>query len=323
MRAAHGILVAALLASGAAGLQVVWSPNVLLHRCAIEHPECPERVSGVREHLLAAKPALQWQELGEDSEALATTLRVAEEVHWDEYLAEVRGRCARGGGQLDADTYLNADSWRAITAGTASWVQAVRHTLERKEPAFALSRPPGHHATRSQGMGFCVLNHCAIAARVALEAGCERVAIFDFDVHHGNGIESLFRQEERVRYCSIHQGDFFPFTGNRDDRGLLKNLLNVPVAMGSDWQVYRDKLDGEIIPWLQEFDPQLLIVSAGYDALDEDPLAGISLQPQDFAEITKRLVAAFGKERIAMGLEGGYNVAELSKAVELTLAELE
>eukprot|EP00968_Pinguiococcus_pyrenoidosus_P000347 scaffold23_cov268-Pinguiococcus_pyrenoidosus.AAC.17 len=174
-------------------------------------------------------------------------------------------------------------------------------------------------------MGFCLINHAAVAARYALDYcdGVERVAILDFDVHHGNGIESIARKDPRIFYCSVHEGGIFPFTGAASDRGVHGNILNVPVVADANWPVYEAKLDKAVLPFLQDAKPDLVIISAGYDALDSDELASVALRPEDYGKIMKKVVSAIGRERVVLGLEGGYNLRDTPLAVEASLQALQ
>ncbi|CAM9178888.1 unnamed protein product [Choristocarpus tenellus] len=169
-------------------------------------------------------------------------------------------------------------------------------------------------------MGFCIICFAAAAAFHALETlGCQRVAILDWDVHHGNGVASIVKSDPRIRYCSLHQGGIFPGTGGAEDMGPLENLKHIPFFKGGEtWDDYGPRFENEAIPWLKEFNPDILIVSAGFDGLEAEELATMSLQPLDYQRMAKRLREEFGT-KIVFGLEGGYNLEETPKAVLLTL----
>jgi acetoin utilization deacetylase AcuC-like enzyme len=190
-----------------------------------------------------------------------------------------------------------------------------------RRPSFALTRPPGHHAGHSQAMGFCIFNFAVIAARYALDKlGCQRVAILDLDAHHGNGNEEAVRTEPSMCYASFHQQDSFPMTGlDPSDHGPHGNLLNVPIRAYSEIKTYLTLLDDKVLPFLTAFGPDLVIVSAGYDCLVDDPLAQLALGPRDFEAVGERLLRAFGREKIMFGLEGGYEPENVAAAIVATL----
>ncbi|CAN0388880.1 unnamed protein product [Ascophyllum nodosum] len=198
-------------------------------------------------------------------------------------------------------------------------MDAAESAALRGRPAFALARPPGHHATSVVAMGFCLVCFAAVAAFHALETlGCRRVAILDFDVHHGNGVAAIVKGDDRIRYSSIHQGGIFPGTGGAEDTGPLGNLKHLPFfGVGERWETYEARFE-ESLEWLREFEPDLLIVSAGYDALEADELATASLQPEDYARMGSRIREVFGN-KVAFGLEGGYNLQVTPKAIRMTL----
>jgi acetoin utilization deacetylase AcuC-like enzyme len=183
--------------------------------------------------------------------------------------------------------------------------------------AFSLSRPPGHHATRDEAMGFCFFNNVAVAARYAQEAyGLERIAIVDWDVHHGNGTEAIFRGDDRFLYVSLHQWPFYPGTGGPEDQG--ETLVNVPLPAGSTDEEYLAAWDERVEPAVRRFDPEVVLVSAGFDAHDEDPIAQMLVTEAGFRELARRSGGL--APRVAAVLEGGYNVATLPRLVEAALA---
>lgn len=190
--------------------------------------------------------------------------------------------------------------------------------LSSENPAFVLARPPGHHAESNCGMGFCLFSNAAIAAYYALEKpGIERVAILDWDVHHGNGTQEIVENHPQIAYCSLHQSPCYPGTGKASERGAYNNVLNLPLPSNSAIAQYQPVFETQVIPFLTNFQPNLLIVSAGYDANAADPLAQMLLQPQDyglFAEYCLKLT-----RRIVFGLEGGYDLSALSQSVVETI----
>jgi acetoin utilization deacetylase AcuC-like enzyme len=218
---------------------------------------------------------------------------------------------------IDADTAMSAGSaeaaLRAAGAGVLGVDLVMRGTVDN---AFAAVRPPGHHAEPSRPMGFCLFNNAGIAAQYARVAhGLKRVAVVDFDVHHGNGTQALFSQIPELFYASTHQSPFYPGTGDVWERGIANNILNIPLRARDGSAAFRDAWGGTIIPELEAFSPELLVISAGFDAHREDPLAQIRLETDDFAWITDALCAVARKHssgRVVSMMEGGYDLESLA-----------
>jgi acetoin utilization deacetylase AcuC-like enzyme len=223
----------------------------------------------------------------------------------------------QGGGALDADTPVSAQSYEVALLAVNAWLDGVDRVLSSGEPAFVLARPPGHHATPETGMGFCLLSNAAIAAIYALQQGAKRVAILDWDVHHGNGTQMIVAQQPQIYYCSLHEFPHYPGTGRADEHGALHNLLNIPMSAGSTFQDYRAVFESQVIPFLQRAQPDLLIVSAGYDANAADPLSNMALQPEDYGQLTTACLAV--TRAILFGLEGGYDFDSLGRSVVATI----
>jgi len=252
---------------------------------------------------------------GED--ALAT-------VHDPAYLEDLLEMSAAGGGYLSLDTAVGSGSWEA--ASLASWTacSALESALAG-ETAFTIARPPGHHAGRDYGMGFCLTNHAAVAAGHALSRGLERVAILDWDVHHGNGTQDIFYGDARVLYLSVHQSPFYPGTGRAEEVGKGEGLgftANVPLSAGSGEDLYAAAFAGVFVPLLQEFGPEVILVSAGFDAHADDLLGGMSLESRSFrrfAALISGLSREVGAAPPAFILEGGYNLEALTESVAATM----
>ncbi|HSK99598.1 MAG TPA: histone deacetylase [Rubrobacteraceae bacterium] len=249
-------------------------------------------------------------------------------VHAPAYLDALQGLCAAGGGYLGPDTGLNRDSWEAACLASGAAMGAVESALSG-EAAFAVVRPPGHHAGTATGMGFCLLNHVAIAAEHALARGVERVAIVDWDVHHGNGTQDVFYEEDRVLFLSAHQSPFYPGTGAADEVGEGRGrgfTVNVPLPARSGEDLYAEAFAGVVLPVLRDFRPGQILVSAGYDAHAADPLGGMSLRSASFgrfAACLAGLAREVGGAHLALVLEGGYNLSALTEGVAATIGGVE
>ncbi|MDP8972366.1 MAG: histone deacetylase [Actinomycetota bacterium] len=251
-----------------------------------------------------------------------------EAVHTPAYLDRLEGLALSGGGYIDFDTALNADSWEAATLASGAAMGAVESALSGTA-AFAIVRPPGHHAGRGYGMGFCLLNNAAIAAEHARSSGAERVAILDWDVHHGNGTQDIFYANGDVLYLSVHQSPFYPGTGDAHEVGEGRGrgfTANVPLPGRSGEDVYAEAFSGFFVPILREYRPELLLVSAGYDAHSADLLGGMRLESASFGRFTARLAALtheVGAAPPVFLLEGGYNLNALTESVAATIMGIE
>ncbi|MFN5514720.1 MAG: histone deacetylase family protein [Cyanobacteriota bacterium] len=296
-----------------------YSPEFLNHDTGAFHPESPARLTAI-EAALKKKPwanYLHWRT--PPAPESRNILYWLKQVHAPEYLQALEQMTLRGGGALDSDTPVSAESYPVALLAASAWLDGVDQAL--REPVFVLSRPPGHHALRERGMGFCLLNNAAVAARYALSLdGVERVGIVDWDVHHGNGTEALVADNPQIFYCSLHQYPFYPGSGAAQERGLHDNILNIPLRAGSGLAEYEDAFQSQVLPFFQSANPDLLIVSAGYDANRDDPLAGMNLVPQDYGVLTHHLLTL--KRPLLFGLEGGYDLPSLGQSVAATLAAL-
>jgi len=286
------------------------------------HPEQQSRLFAVMDGVRA---------LGLEDEVAYPPIREASvdemsRVHSASYLAELEAFCARGGGDIDPDTYARPDSWTAARRAAGAGLVALAE-LERRGDgiAFVPVRPPGHHATADRAMGFCLVNNVAVAAASRTAVG-ERVLIVDWDVHHGNGTQAIFWDDPDVLYVSTHQHPLFPGTGRPDEvggRGAPGLTLNVPLPPGATGDVVRTALDEVARGTIEDFRPDWVLVSCGFDAHRADPLGELELSSGDFAELA-RVVQEFAPRpgRLALFLEGGYNPASLASSVEATLGAL-
>nr|MCU0571073.1 histone deacetylase [Oculatellaceae cyanobacterium Prado106] len=239
-------------------------------------------------------------------------------IHPHRYVELIWEIANAGGGYIDPDTPVSSDSYEVALLAVSAWLDGVDRVLETGEPAFVVARPPGHHALPAQGMGFCIFSNAAIAAHYALQqSGMERVAILDWDVHHGNGTQAIVEKNPHIFFCSLHEFPQYPGTGTAHERGSYDNVLNLPLPAGSTLADYQPLFEQTILPRLQAFQPDLLIISAGYDANQADPLAGIALHPEDYGILTDYCLGV--TRRIVFGLEGGYDFQALGRSVAATV----
>ncbi|MBE8989663.1 histone deacetylase family protein [Nostoc sp. LEGE 12450] len=300
-------------------LPVIYSDEFLDHKTGKYHPEKPERLTAIANALKAATFAdkIDWRSPTPVSEQ-PSLMSMLVKAHSPAYIKKLWQIASSGGGPLDGDTPVSPRSYDVALLAVSAWLDGVEAVLKSANPAFVLARPPGHHAESDAGMGFCLFSNAAIAAFFALEQpGVNRVAILDWDVHHGNGTQAIVETEAHIAYCSLHQYPCYPGTGRATERGFHNNVLNLPVPPGSDIAVYQPLFERQVIPFLANFQADLLIVSAGYDGNAADPLASINLQPEDYALFTNYCLGLTRK--ILFGLEGGYDFDTLSQSVVATI----
>jgi acetoin utilization deacetylase AcuC-like enzyme len=248
--------------------------------------------------------------------------------HPMDYVEEVRDAAPKEGMvQLDADTSMSPGSWEAALRAVGGAVHAVDQVVGKKaDNAFVAHRPPGHHAETVRPMGFCIFNQAAIAARHAQKKhGLHRVAVVDFDVHHGNGTQDIFWADSTLMYCSTHQMPLYPGTGATNERGEHDNIVNAPLKPGDGGEQFKAAMETRILPRLEAFGPELIIISAGFDAHTRDPLANLNFAEEDFGWATRKLMDVAGKTaqgRVVSVLEGGYDLEGLSKSVAAHVAAL-
>ncbi|WP_374355164.1 histone deacetylase family protein [Limnohabitans sp.] len=305
-------------------------PDCLKHEMGPGHPECPERLSAIEDRLLISGVDMALTR----REAAPAALADIELAHGRMHVAALRGLTdvlredmAAGGPAhtpLDPDTLINIHTWDAALRSAGAAIEATDAVIEGElENAFCAIRPPGHHACRDKAMGFCFFNNVAIAAKHAVERhGLKRVAIVDFDVHHGNGTEDIVAGDDRILMVSFFQHPFYPEGGSQSN---AENLVNVPVPAYTKGMDIRELIEVMWIPRLEAFQPELILISAGFDAHREDDMGQLGLVEQDYTWITMRIkdiAKRYAKGRIVSCLEGGYNLSSLARSVEAHLRAL-
>jgi acetoin utilization deacetylase AcuC-like enzyme len=299
---------------------LITSPRFDEHVTPPGHPERMERAQ------VFDAVAARWKERGGRTAAPRPVTRdELLRVHDGDYLDSMAATAGRAA-MLDEDTFTSPASVEIASLAAGATVQAAEHALDHGEVAFALVRPPGHHAERDRAMGFCLYNNIAVAAAAALARGLERVAIVDIDVHHGNGTQWMFYDSPRVLYVSSHQYPFYPGTGAPEEVGARDGVgftLNVPLAAGATDADYDQAYRTIIVPAVERFAPQLLLVSAGFDAHERDPLASMRVTTAGYAGIVALLKGAADRQcPMAVVTEGGYDLTALAECLEASFAVL-
>ena len=295
----------------------------LNHLTPSGHPERPDRLRAIDRVLEDEKfqSLIRVQAPAADADAIAL-------CHPRDYIDAIAEASPKDGMvRIDADTSMSPGTWEAATRAVGAGLHAVDEVVTGKASnAFCAMRPPGHHAETVRAMGFCLFNSAAIAARHAQKKhGLSRVAIVDFDVHHGNGSQEIFWTDPTVMYCSTHEMPLYPGTGSRSERGDHNNIVNAPLRAGDSGEQFREAFETTILPRLTGFAPDLIIISAGFDAHMRDPLANLNLVEQDFAWVTKKLMDvadAHSNGRVVSLLEGGYDLQGLAGSVSAHVTAL-
>jgi acetoin utilization deacetylase AcuC-like enzyme len=294
------------------------------HEMGAGHPECPERLDAIEDRLLITGVG----DALDRRDAPLASLADLELAHGRMMIAALRGlsdgltdEILAGGprhAQIDPDTSMNVSTWDAALRAAGATLAATDAVMAGEvENAFCAVRPPGHHACRDKSMGFCFFNNIAVAAKYALERhGLKRVAIVDFDVHHGNGTEDIIRGDDRILMVSFFQHPYYPYSGSESQAG---NMVNLPVPAYTKGMDIRELIEMMWIPRLEEFKPEMIFISAGFDAHREDDLGQMGLNEQDYAWITQRIkdvAKRHARGRMVSSLEGGYNLGALARSVE-------
>ena len=287
----------------------IFSEQGLLHDTGAGHPECAARLTAIAEAFAQAK--LEPPRLEAVKASRADLLRVHDAAHID----LIEESCANDAPYPDPDTRMVAASWDVALLAAGGAIEACRAVLDGEfDNVFSAMRPPGHHAERDRAMGFCLFNNVAIAARWLREVrGLKRVAILDWDVHHGNGTQHSLYDDLTILYVSLHQFPHYPGTGRPEERGAGDANLNLPMPPGASAEVWMDAIETQAIPALESFDPEFLLISCGFDAHRLDPLADQNLETHHYAEMTK-MVSGLASGRIVSLLEGGYHLKALGES---------
>lgn len=308
-------------------LGFVYHPHYLNHNTGPGHPEKHQRLESVVQHLLATD---LWRTMSHLHPS-PPPLEWIHTVHPERYTTIIRVRCQHGEPVLDeGDTRVCKESYDVALLAAGGVIHAIDEVLTGKiTRAFCAVRPPGHHAGTATAMGFCLFNNIAIGARTAQKKfGIKKVAIIDWDVHHGNGTQQIFYEDDSVFYVSLHQYPFYPGTGAATERGAGRGegyTLNCPMGAGSVEKDYLNAFQTQILPALHRFQPELLLISAGFDAHRDDPLANIHLTDEAYGHMTQLLMEIAEKYcggRIVSVLEGGYNLQALARSVEVHLRNM-
>jgi len=291
-------------------------PIYLEHLTPTGHPERPDRIRAIEAHL----EDIGYEDLDRKTSPMGDEASVLL-AHPESYLDQQRRNIPEGGiVQIESDTYVSPRSWEAALTAVGAATAAVDDVFTgQTDNVFVAARPPGHHAEKTTAMGFCLFNNAAIAARHAQKKhGATRVAIVDWDVHHGNGTQDIFWDEPSVLYLSTHQMPLYPGTGAKDETGLKNNIVNAPLSPDSGSELFREAMRSRIFPAIRNFAPDLLIISAGFDAHHRDPLAQINLTEDDFDWATGQLMdiaSRHSNNRLVSLLEGGYDLQGLAFSV--------
>ena len=297
-------------------LTIFYHPDFLNHDTGNGHPERSDR-------LTACISAINSADFGNQLEwkyPHSATEEELRQVHTAEHIQSIKDICNSGGGYLEPDTPVCKESYKIALKSSGAWIDGISE-INKGNSVFVLSRPPGHHAEINKAMGFCLFSNAALAAVSALKnSNIDRVTIFDWDVHHGNGTQNIVKNNPNIFYVSMHQFPFYPGTGSQIETGKYNNILNIPLNEGIGSIEFRKYFDDLVYKFIQNSKPDLIIISAGFDAHYRDPLASINLTANDFSYMTKRLLEI--KPQLLIGLEGGYDLRALGECSLSVVKEL-
>ena len=302
---------------------LIYDDIYLKHDTGANHPENATRIINTIEHLRSTSI---WQKLDINKPRAATKEEIST-VHTISQIEEVAKIAETGGGHLDPDTYVSPDSYEAAIYASGALLTAIDLVMDKKaDNAFCLVRPPGHHATPTKAMGFCLFNNVAIAAKyIQSKYNLERVVIIDWDVHHGNGTQDAFYDDLSVLYFSMHKYPFYPGTGAKEETGNGSGsgfTINVPLSYNTEPREYLTIFDDILRNRIESFNPQFVLISSGFDAYRLDPISGLSLEASDFnalTKLTRNIANDCCEGRIVSCLEGGYHLTDLPKCIEAHL----
>ena len=299
---------------------IIYDDIYLKHDTGPDHPENSARIINTIEHLRSANC---WQKLDIKKPRAATEAEVSA-IHSTSQIVQITEIASSGGGYLDPDTYVSSDSYEAALNAAGAPLTAIDLIMDKKvDNAFCLVRPPGHHATPERGMGFCLFNNVAIAAKyIQSRYSLDRIVIIDWDVHHGNGTQDAFYDDPSVMYFSMHRYPFYPGTGAEEETGKDSGsgfTINIPLSYNTEPQEYLKFFEDILEKRIKPFNPQFILISSGFDAYRLDPISGLSLEASDYNKLTK-LTQNIAKDccdgRIVSCLEGGYHLLDLPKCIE-------
>ncbi len=307
-------------------MTVFYQSKTFLQHETGSHPESPQRLQAVMDEVAAKQIA----GLTVENDPIIKIGQEIERVHSTDYLKSVQQFCADGGGRIETDTVVCPRSFEVAQYAAGCAVEAVDQVLLGKtKRIFCAVRPPGHHALAKQAMGFCLINNVAVAAKHAIaHHKLNRILIVDWDVHHGNGTQDIFYEEDQVYFFSAHRHPFYPGTGMGDETGTGKGLgtiWNLPLAFGISREDYFKKFERMLLQAAEKCQPELVLISAGFDAHKEDPIGSLGLETEDFGRLTRLVTGVanqYCKGRIVSLLEGGYNPQRLAESVVCHLQEL-
>jgi len=292
------------------------------HDTGLGHPECPERIPSIINGLKKIQSQkLIWKNVG------SFDVKYIKLTHSEKYFEKISQSFPKEGLTfLDGDTIVSKGSKKAAYDAVGSIINAIDAVMNKEfDNAFCVVRPPGHHAEKEQAMGFCVFNNVAIGATYLMEKyKMNKIAIIDFDVHHGNGTQDIFYSEKKVLYVSSHQFPFYPGTGSKDEIGKYNNILNIPLKAGTNSREFFASYN-KVYDKLNEFKPEFILLSAGFDAHKNDPLANINLESKDYYTLTKEIIKIakqVSKNRIVSILEGGYNLSAIQESAKFHVEAL-